>query len=415
MSTSRPRLLYLSPVVPATTGNGLAMRSGMVLRLLARQYRVSLLVVRLYAPFQGPIPAAIADVCADVVSVSARIGDNQSSSLGLDRLRSLIGRIALGRAGPTNTRIAAAARAFKGRRFVVIHVFRLAMLPFARPYLERAGSSTRRHLDFDDVESVSRRRLADLYRAHGRAALAEAEEEAARRSAIIEEEARREFDRLYVCSEQDRAALARPGRAQVCVLPNALPVPDPLPPPPPARQFTFLFIGTLGYFPNEDGIVYFCTQVLPLLRQAASRDIRVIIVGPGASPAIRQLASAPDVSLLGPVPDVTTVYGEADAVIVPIRAGGGTRIKVLEAFSYRRPVVATSVGAEGIAAQPGEHFLRGDTPTELAEQCARLLASPLLAERIADNAYELFRRSYTIEAASSCLAACAGNAQSPPT
>ncbi len=71
MNTPRPRLLYLSPVVPATTGNGLAMRAGMVLRLLASQYRVSLLVVRLYPPFQGPIPAAIADVCDEAVTIPA--------------------------------------------------------------------------------------------------------------------------------------------------------------------------------------------------------------------------------------------------------------------------------------------------------------------------------------------------------
>jgi glycosyltransferase involved in cell wall biosynthesis len=171
-----------------------------------------------------------------------------------------------------------------------------------------------------------------------------------------------------------------------------------------------LFVGTLGYYPNEEGIVYFCTRVLPLIRQASPRDVRVLVVGPGASPAIQDVAHARDVSLIGPVPDVRTVYRDADAVIVPIRAGGGTRIKVLEAFSYRRPVVATTLGVEGIAAQSGEHFLRGDTPAELADACLRLLVSPPLAERLADNAYVLFRHAYTIEAASNCLAVCAGNA-----
>jgi len=277
--------------------------------------------------------------------------------------------------------------------------------------MAQAGSLTRRHLDLDDIESITRRRLAELYRVHGRTTLATSEEEAARRAAMLEDEVSRDFDRLYVCSEQDRATLARPARAQVCVLPNALPLPDPVPPPPPGRPYTFLFIGTLGYYPNEEGIIYFCTQVLPLIRQAASpRDVRVLIVGPGASPAIQDLARARDVSLIGAVPDVRAVYRESNAVIVPIRAGGGTRVKVLEAFSYRRPVAATTVGVEGIAARPGEHFLQGDTSTELADQCLRLIYSPPLAERLADNAYDLFRDAYTIEAASDCLAACAGRA-----
>jgi glycosyltransferase involved in cell wall biosynthesis len=390
------------------------MRAGMVLRLLARQYRVSLLVVRLYAPLHGPIPAAVAEVCAEAVALPVQLADPGRSSpsrSGLDRLRGLIGRGSLGRAGQGVDRIAAAARAFRGREFDVLHVFRLAMMPFARPYVARARSSTRRHVDLDDVESITRRRLAELYRAGGRATLADFEEEAAGRAAILEAEVLRDFDRVYVCSEQDQAVLARPARAQVCVLPNALPVPDPLPPPPSGQPFTFLFVGTLGYYPNEEGIVYFCTQVLPLIRQASQRDVRVLVVGPGASPAIQGVARARDVTLIGPVPEVRTLYREADAVVVPIRAGGGTRIKVLEAFSYRRPVVATTLGVEGIAAQPGEHFLRGDTPTELADACLCLLTSPPLAERLADNAYALFCHAYTIEAASDCLAVCAGNAE----
>jgi glycosyltransferase involved in cell wall biosynthesis len=175
-----------------------------------------------------------------------------------------------------------------------------------------------------------------------------------------------------------------------------------------------LFIGTLGYYPNEDGIVYFCTEVLPLIREGSPRGVRVLIVGPGASLAIQDLARAPDVRLIGPLPDVSTAYRETDAVIVPIRAGGGTRIKVLEAFSCRRPVVATTLGLEGIAAQPGKHFLSGDTPTELADQCLRLVGNPRLAERLAANAYQLFRDAYTIEAASNCLSACAGNNENSP-
>jgi glycosyltransferase involved in cell wall biosynthesis len=189
-------------------------------------------------------------------------------------------------------------------------------------------------------------------------------------------------------------------------LPNALPLPDPLPAPERGGPFTFLFIGTLGYYPNEDAIVYFCTQVLPLIRERAPREVRVIIAGSGATPALQQLVGTPGVELIGPVPDVATAYREAHAVVVPIRAGGGTRIKVLEAFSYRRPVIATSVGIEGIAAEPDQHYLRGDTPRELADQCLRLLDDPGLAERLADAAHALFTREYTIQAAADRLTGC---------
>ncbi|HEX3245839.1 MAG TPA: glycosyltransferase [Chloroflexota bacterium] len=406
MNTPRPRLLYLSPVVPAMTGNGLAMRAGMTVRLLASHYRVSLLVVRLYPPFQEPIPPAIADVCDEAVTSLADHGTSRPAPLSFDGLRRWVRHVTLGRSNESDDRTLSAARVFHGRHFDVIHVFRLAMLPYARPYVDRAGPSTGRHLDLDDVESVTRRRVAELYRANGYATLADSEEAAALRAETLECEVLRDFDRLYVCSQGDRARLERSGGARVCVLPNTLPLPAPLPPPLEAEPFTFLFIGTLGYYPNEDGIIQFCTNVLPLIRQRASRDVRVIVAGAGATRALQQLIGLPGVQLIGPVPDVATTYREAHAVVVPIRAGGGTRIKVLEAFSYRRPVVATSIGIEGIAAQPDRHFLRGDTPAELADQCVRLLLDSSLREQLADAAYELFRRAYTVEAAARSLIAC---------
>ncbi len=163
----------------------------------------------------------------------------------------------------------------------------------------------------------TRRRVAELYRANGHATIADSEAGAARRAATIEDEVMRDFDRVYVCSEGDRATLARPGGARVCVLPNALPLPAPLPQPREGEPFTFLFIGTLGYYPNEDAILYFCTHVLPLIREGATRNIRVIIAGSGDAPALRQLMGSPGVQLIGPVPDVATAYREA-------RRGGRT-------------------------------------------------------------------------------------------
>jgi glycosyltransferase involved in cell wall biosynthesis len=290
--------------------------------------------------------------------------------------------------------------------FDTVHVFRLAMLPFARPYSGASGGWPRRHLDMDDVESTTHARLAELYRLNGNGVMARFEEEEARRAEALEAAVLREFDRLYVCSEEDKDALHRRTRAQVCVLPNALPLPGPLPPRPGEAPFTFLFVGTLGYYPNEDAILHFCAEVLPRIRRDAARDFRVTIVGTGATPAIRSLAALPDVRLIGAVPDVAPWYGAADAVVVPVRAGGGTRIKVLEAFSYRRPVVSTSIGIEGIAARAEEHVLVGDTPAALADQCLRLMADPRLAERLTTAAYALFTRAYTLEAVARSLASC---------
>jgi glycosyltransferase involved in cell wall biosynthesis len=89
---------------------------------------------------------------------------------------------------------------------------------------------------------------------------------------------------------------------------------------------------------------------------------------------------------------------DSDAVVVPVRAGGGTRIKILEAFSFQRPVVSTSTGTEGIAARDGEHLLIGDSPEKFAEQCLRLMGDPALGACLAANARRLDEEEYSMEA-----------------
>jgi glycosyltransferase involved in cell wall biosynthesis len=368
------------------------MRAGMVLEALAGHYQISLVVVPLYPSPGGPLPAQLRRACRRITILSP---DGGGASL-LNRVR----------------RRLSIRRDPEADGFHVVHVFRLAALPFARRWLQRAATPRPCwHLDLDDVESVTHRRLADLYRLNGDEHMARVESEQAERYSALEAQVLREFDRVYVCSEGDRIVLADRGvAARICVLPNALPTPTPLPPRRADQPFTFLFVGTLGYYPNEDAVAYFCAEILPLLRRRVGRQFRVLIVGTGASARLARISHQPEVRLIGPVPDVAPWYIVADAVVAPLRAGGGTRIKVLEAFSYRRPVVSTSVGIEGIAAQPEEHVLVGDGAQAFAEQCARLIEQPRLRESLAERSYLLFRRVYTIDAVARTAATCS----SPP-
>jgi glycosyltransferase involved in cell wall biosynthesis len=375
----------------------------MVLRALAERHRISLLVVPLVLPYDTPVPAAIADLChrTAVLSIGA-VGSKPQASL----LRSLAQRFGAARRPPVAGTVEETTSAFRDVSFDVVHVFRLYMLPYTRPYLGTlAGHRPQRYLDLDDIESMTRRRMADLYRLNGDTAMARMEEAAAQRCAALEADVLREFDRVYVCSERDKQELQGRSIAHVGVLPNAVPIPRPSGPKRVNTRFTFLFVGTLGYYPNEDAVQYFCRDVVPLIRQAASEDFRVTILGTGATRAIQELTHNPQVRVIGAVPDVAPWYRDADAVVAPIRAGGGTRIKVLEAFSYQRPVVSTSIGIEGIDARDGEHVLVGDTPDAFAERCVQLMSDPHLAVRLATSAYSLFLRSYTPEAVTRALAA----------
>jgi glycosyltransferase involved in cell wall biosynthesis len=93
---------------------------------------------------------------------------------------------------------------------------------------------------------------------------------------------------------------------------------------------------------------------------------------------------------------VAPYYDRADVVVVPLRAGGGTRIKVLEAFAHRVPVVATPMGAEGLEVSPGRHLLVGDGPDALAAACLRLLRDPALGRQLAADAHALVKRRYAL-------------------
>lgn len=103
------------------------------------------------------------------------------------------------------------------------------------------------------------------------------------------------------------------------------------------------------------------------------------------------LAGEPEVTVTGPVADVTPWYESAHAVIVPVRAGGGTRIKILEALAHRRPVVSTTVGAEGLGATPGRHLLVADSPVDFAAECDRLMRDRTLRHALAGQGAEFVR------------------------
>ena len=179
------------------------------------------------------------------------------------------------------------------------------------------------------------------------------------------------------------------------MIPNAVRIPASVTDRRSRSTVTFLFVGTLGYYPNEDAAMFFCTEILPRVRASAGRPVRVLIAGSNPSARVRALAREPEITVAGAVPDLAPHYAAADAVVVPLRAGGGTRIKVLEAFGYRRPVVSTTVGAQGIDVTPGTHLLIGDTPGAFARQCVRLIEAPGLGKQLAARAFEFVKTHHT--------------------
>ncbi len=157
---------------------------------------------------------------------------------------------------------------------------------------------------------------------------------------------------------------------------------DPLGAWPPA----VLFVGGFGHLPNVDAAVRLATRIFPRIR-ALSPDAVLYLVGDKPPKSVARLASE-DVIVTGRVDDVTPYLDKAAVVVAPLRLGGGTRVKVLEALAAGKAVVASRLAAEGVDAIDGQHLLLADSDEEMAEAAARLLADPAARESLGRSARE---------------------------
>jgi glycosyltransferase involved in cell wall biosynthesis len=211
----------------------------------------------------------------------------------------------------------------------------------------------------------------------------------------------RDADGVYLCSAADeRRLLDRVPAARTAVIPNAADVeyyqPRPTDPPPDGR--TVVYFGLLSTVPNVDGVIHFVQDIWPRVVEAHPHA-RCKIIGGRAPPSLLALGGA-RVELTGFVSDLRPHLAAAAAVVVPLRLGGGTRLKIVEAMAMGKAIVSTTLGAEGIEAVPGRDLLIQDEPAAFADAVSRLLADPGLAVRIGQSARRLAVQRYSwIEAA----------------
>jgi glycosyltransferase involved in cell wall biosynthesis len=156
-----------------------------------------------------------------------------------------------------------------------------------------------------------------------------------------------------------------------------------------------MFVGSLAYYPNAEGVQHFCSEIIPILRRRISTDWEFRIVGGGLSWwTARRLRRIPEVRVLGHLPDIRSCYEDADAMVLPLRAGGGTRIKALEAFACGVPVLSTSIGVHGLDVRHGIEVAIADSPESFAEACIQLVEDESFRCGLARHALQRAQRSY---------------------
>lgn len=152
-----------------------------------------------------------------------------------------------------------------------------------------------------------------------------------------------------------------------------------------------VFVGSMDWLPNEDGVCWFCEQVLGRVRRQEP-GVRLTIVGRTPGPAVRKLADQDAaIEVTGTVPDVRPYLERGAVFVVPLRIGGGTRLKIYEAMAMGIPIVSTTIGAEGLPVRNEEHLLIADTAEAHAEAVLRLLRNPRLASDLAAHALRLVK------------------------
>lgn len=379
--------LVLAPESPYPMRGGGAIRTASLLHYLARKYDVDLIVFR-----QPGAPHPSTSMPQGLVRRLVAI-DLPPNGRGMAARALRNGARLVRRVPPLVDRFAGfereIARAVEGRRYEV----GLVEHSWCAAYLEQIAPACKcTILDLHNIESILHARCA----ASEPRAAAVAHRVFAKASQQFESEWLPRFSQVLATSESDAAAAkAIAAAATVCVYPNAIPT-RPL--PAETRSRRIVFSGNMEYHPNRAAVRFFHREIWPVLRDSHA-ELKWRLVGKN-SEAVRTIARGDErIEILGEVEDAVAELARAEVAIVPLLAGSGTRLKILEAWCAGTPVVSTSIGAEGLSARDGEHLIIADGAQPFRDAIGRLLAGKGQAERIAASGRLLLEKEFTWEKA----------------
>jgi len=213
-----------------------------------------------------------------------------------------------------------------------------------------------------------------------------------RRMLDFERQALGRFDEVLAVSEQDRDTFERlyqgATRKPACVVPTGVDTSYFTADEREPNAGRLVFTGSMDWLPNEDAMTFFCRDVLPLIRTRCP-EVQLTIVGREPTRGVRNLATQNGIVVTGRVEDVRPFIREAAVYIVPLRIGGGTRLKIFEAMAMGKAVVSTTVGAEGLPVVDDRHLAIADDPQAFADAVIRVLNDNPYRQRLGRSACEL--------------------------
>ena len=407
------RVLHFVPRVCWPLDTGAKLRNYHLARELARRARVTLLTFAESGEAAGDDPAGTRVTQASTEPPLATPEHFYERTITVARaqgytpakiLRGALGRTPLPVLNYTTAAMKEALkRVLDEQDFDVVQVESIHLTAYL-PIIRAARSRPLVLLDWHNIESELMQRYGEragnfLRRAYAR--------RTARQLSRLERRAAREFDAHVVVSERDGAQILEHERgARVSLIENGVDTAyysderierahaaarDDA--EPVGRRHRLVFVGSMDYHANVDAAVNFAREVWPRLHERKP-ELTYTIVGRDPAPEVRQLARLPGVEVTGTVADVRPYYREALAAIIPLRVGGGSRLKILEAMAAGVAVVSTTLGAEGLSVRDGENILIADGGRELGETIAAVADDPLRRKRLGEAGRALVFERY---------------------
>jgi polysaccharide biosynthesis protein PslH len=363
---TKPLALFLTPEAPFPLAGGGSIRSASLLEFLSQKYSVDVVVFR--QPGEPDPSLAIPARLARRVQVLQLPWNSRHPAVRLARTADRLVRTV----PPLNDRFAGYGAQLGA--FIGNERYRVALIEhfWCAPYVECISPHADLVvLDLHNIESILMSRRAEIAGWAASAAL----RRFARASRRLERHWLPKFGTLLSASDLDAARLQEISpTSRVVIYPNALPK---VALPGIAEQHAVAFSGNLEYDPNADAVRYFHDSVWPLLRDRWP-ELVWRLIGKGSEAIESYVRDDPGIEIAGPPADAVEALAAAQVVVAPLRAGSGTRVKIVEAWAAARAVVATTLGAEGLPAKDGENILIADAPALFAVAVTRLLESPEL-------------------------------------
>lgn len=389
-------ILFLTQVLPYPLDAGPKVRAYHMLRHLASRHDVTL-VSFVRPDDRQEYVDHLAGLCSAVHTVPIHRSAVHNVRAGLQGLLTGLPIVIARDEMPEMT--ALLHRLVRERRFDAIQADQLSMAWWSRVAAregEQVGHRPATVLDEHNAIYLLTERMAAAERNLVRRLIMRREAAAFRRyeAAMV-----RAHDAVLTVTHEDAAALQQlvPGShftvVPICVDPETVASVPRVPGGPP----TILHLGTMFWPPNVEGVLWFAREVLPIVRRSVP-DARFVVVGKNPPPEVQTLASAPGIEVTGYVADPRPYLGAADVFVVPLHAGGGMRVKILDAWLWGLPIVSTRIGAEGIAVRNGENIFLAEDPADFGRAVASLLGDRVLNARLRSAGRAWVERTYSWQA-----------------